>query len=118
MATVSRPAFSVASALIEKAAELYAIEPWDLPRLGAQRVNFIPRWAVIWTLRQLMPAGRQNNPYSYVRLAKLFGYADHTTPIYANRQAEKLRAADPKFKALTDQLLGFALTQGPQVMAA
>lgn len=113
----SRPTFSVATQLIERAAELYDIDPWEIMRLGKQRQRFRPRWAVIWTLRQLNPPSASPNakPYSYERIARLLGFEDHTTVMYGRDQAEALRKLDPKFQELTDDLLAYAQTLGPQI---
>lgn len=112
----TRPTFSIAADLIIKAAELYDMDPWELPRLNNGRMGFRPRWAVAWVLAQLGRGyTRQSNPYSYVRIARLLGFADHTTVIYSLKQAEKLREQEPKFRALTDELLATTQTQGPQI---
>lgn len=113
---LTRPAFSVATKLISYAADLYEMDPWELVRSGRQRRKFYPRWAVIWTLRQLgAPGSQQNNPYSYPRLARLLGYGDHTSAIHGYNEIERMRRADPKLRELTDKMLAFARTMEPQV---
>lgn len=116
MPTRFRPAFNVANQLLAYAAELHQLEPWDLVKRGKLRQRFLPRFAVIWTLRQMCPPGhRNNNPYSYPRLAKLLGYEDHTSIMYAEKEAAKQREIDPGFKELTDRLLAYAQSVEPRV---
>ena len=116
---IYRPTFSVAAELIEYAAHLYGIEPWDMARLGRQRRRFQPRFAVIWAMRQMAPGySTHGNPYSYHRIAKMLGYEDHTSVIYGEREAAKMREADPKFRELTDKLMEFIRTRHPQVRIA
>ena len=119
--TATRPVFNVAHQLVSYAAELYETEPWELIRKSKHRQQFRPRFAVIWALRRLgelsgAPPG--HNPYSLNRIAKMFGYADHTTARHAVIEIERLRAIDPKLRELTDKLLDYAQTLGPQARKA
>ncbi len=56
------------------------------------------RFAAIWTAKQHLG-------YTSSRLAKLVGYKDTTSAIYALQQANNLRADNPEFAELTDYLL-------------
>lgn len=117
--TLTRPTFSVASTLVEIAAAAYDMDPWDLPRLGGQRLNFRPRFAVVWALRKLGENyGLHSNPYTQHRIARLLGFDDRTSVRYAFLRAEQLRKYDPKFKALTNMLVATARKTGPQVRKA
>lgn len=116
--SITRPAFGVATKLLTYASELYETDPWELVRVSGQRRKFHARWAVIWTLRQLNPPSSKTGapvPYSYKRLARLLGFDDHTSVRHGEIEAAKLRAVDPKFRELTDKMLAFAQTCGPQV---
>ncbi len=116
MTNDTRPVFSVASQLIEHAAKLYGVEPWKVVRKGRSRQLFMPRFAVIWALRQLRdPADGSATPYSYSRLARLLGFDDHTSVLHGYRRAEGLRTTDRAFRDLTNELVVHAMASGPQI---
>src|SRR5687767_5679094 len=114
-----RPTFSIVNDMLDAAADMFGIEPWDITKRGRSRQQFIPRFAVIWVLRQLSPEqGRgTNNPFSYPRLAKMLGYEDHTSVLHGYREAEKYRDKWPKFRRITDELLRFARSTEPRVLS-
>jgi len=58
------------------------------------------RWAVIACAKSQWPT------FKYGQLGRLVGMADHTSVIYALRQAEKLLVIDPEFRAFCERLLG------------
>lgn len=112
----TRIPFLAAMDLIDRAAALYEMNPWQLVRRGRERKRFQPRFAVIWVLRQIGSGyPLQTNPYSYHRLAGLLGFDDHTSVRHAYLRATAMREQDPNFRTLTDDLLAYAHSLGAQV---
>jgi chromosomal replication initiation ATPase DnaA len=109
---VTRPAFTVAAPLLERAARMYGIDPLDITKRNGERKRHLPRFAVVWVLRQFVINDKR---YSYNRIAKLLGFKDHTTARHAFVRAEEMRRTSGSFRRNTDRLLELAMSIGPQV---
>lgn len=84
--------------LIERAASAYCVRPTDVRSARRNTAAVRARWAVAW-------AAFRGTGYSYPRIARELGGRDHTTIMHGVKRADELRAQDPVFRALTDELL-------------
>lgn len=114
MTPPTRPAFSVATQLIEEAGRQFGIDPVTLFRRGRFRDQAHPRFAVIWALRQFAPPDKRRHAYSYPRLARLLGFDDHKSVMHGYHRAVAMRDQDPNFRRITNELVTYAMTLGPQ----
>lgn len=97
------PIVNLSVAVVAEAARLSRLEPVDLMVRSRKRERAYPRFAACWALNR-----HDRSKYSTPRLARLVGFKDHTSVVYALRKAEKLRAENPEFRELSDKLLAFA----------
>lgn len=105
-----RPAFNIAMDLVAYAARVKGVEPHRLARRERTRDVSIPRFGIVWVLR--------NFGLPWTRIAKVLNFTDHTSVIHAYRRAEQLRREDVEFRGFSDQLMQYALATEPQIEAA
>lgn len=104
-----RPAFRITAAVVEEAARVHQLEAWQLLRRNRERQYSHVRFGIIWVLRQL--GG------SYNRIRDQLGFEDHKSVMYGHRQAALMRDTDPEYRQWTDDLLRYASTISPMVVA-
>lgn len=107
--TKGRPTFAIAAEVMEEAGRIFGVSPWRIVKQGNKRTASLARirWAVIWTLRSLFyPDGEQ--AYTSTRIATILRYADHTTVLHGEAQAQALARRDPEYGGKVVQLFDFA----------
>lgn len=97
---------------VDRAADLVAME-WgistdDLRGTCRRAVHTRPRFVWVWLVLHI-------GKFTHTQCAAQCGYLDHTMSMHACRRVEGWRAANPDFRAVTDQLLeiGRALRSPP-----
>lgn len=94
--------------ILRLASVAFALPVADI--VGASRYKGYARarFAIAWVERQC------HRPASYPQIAHVLGGRDHSTIVQAVKRAAALRAAEPEFRQVTDQLLAFFKQETPQ----
>ena len=92
--------WSVTTALIEEAARLRGLTPWDVTHLAKKKRTARTRFGVIWVLRQ--------HNVVMTNIADHIGMTDYTSVYHGAGVATMLRDTDPEYRDFTDKLLAFS----------
>ncbi|GAA3794687.1 hypothetical protein GCM10022600_15120 [Qipengyuania pelagi] len=79
-------------------AKAFGVEPWLMASRSRKQPEAFVRQTGYWVLRTAFPAA------SFAALGRLFGGRDRTTIVHGVTLAERRRAIDADYRALTDQL--------------